>query len=632
MLKKLNSILFLAALLSAPYSFLKGMESQESESQEGYAEEETNPLLFPFKKSKKIESLMERCGRCVLNKLILELPEEIDQQLVPSIVDGDINTGVPQETREMLVNLVNNPQDRAGNRLFHNANSALRVKQLLKLGANYNCRNISEETPLIALLKKFKTYAVIALLENAPKDLDVNCQDCFKTKPLDLASRITNNSTIKRLLLERGAAQTWSEKLGGLGSFSTIFRQGNDDTEEHKVEGLIRFYMAQFLLQDSVNYFYSLDEDDQAKIKQALDMPLSPFGITRFHLAETELDVQKLLLVEANYKKRTKNNENCLHYMIKSGHRQAALKLLGHLSGDEAKDECNVVDCYHMTPLCSAVFLGDTKLVKALVAKGANVDYMYEDKEKDNFVNIFHLMAFHKENREMMELLFSKSTVRFRKNVIMALMASAIEQDNAYMLYKLLPKGFSFDTYLHKNYNLLMHAIVMNRFECAEKIITGKAMIYDENTRQGVPVLMNCVQPNNNGVTPLLLAAACGTPDFVKLFLDNGAKTSDSTQKGLTVLMTATGNIKNPSVITLLLEYGASLTDGIGKEFTNNHGETALHVAARYGNLEAVKLLVAAGADIFAQDNHGNTPDVLAKKKEYLMVVDYLNSIKKLKR
>lgn len=497
MLKNLSIILSLGFFFSIPCSFLNGMESNEPESI-GQSNPKNKPPhksssiqksqaveIFPYKKSNKLESLLERCIRGALNKLHMQFPEQIKQQLTGK-------NGVPEELCIMLGRKISQPQDEAQNTLLHKAGSVVRVKQLLALGIDYNCRNIYDETALMTLLKKLKTNEVIALLENAPQDLDVNCQDCVGEKPLQVASRI-NDSKVKELLIKRGAVQKWSEKLTN--SVSAIFRADTDDIEEQKIESYIRLFMAQeFSLQDSINYFYNIDKMYRKKVKQGINRELSPFGITRLHLAETELDVQKLLFLKADYKKSTKYNENCLHYMIKSGNKKAALKLLEHLSGDDAKTECNLVDHYHMTPLCTAVLSNDTMLVKALVEKGADVDYMYQTENGAIFINVFHVLALHKDNRAMMEFLFSKSNKELQPEIIITLMISAIEYDNAFMLYKLLPQGFDFNTYAYKNYNLLMHALAEKHLVCADKLLTEQALVYDEKTQQVVPVVIDCLQ------------------------------------------------------------------------------------------------------------------------------------------
>lgn len=636
MIKKLKNTLLFIGLFTISYSFLYGMESQESTPlsfSTYYAflnatKSSKESVPFPYKKKEKIETLLSCCERAVLNKLFFESSEEIDLQLRPPVGSGVF---VPEEIRERLTQRMDNlPKDNIGNTLLHKAESSFHVRKLLALGVPYyNARNTCDETPLLALLKKLKIQAAIALLEKAPEDLDVNYPDCYGQRPLVVASQI-NSLTIKNLLIERGAVQNRGQKLKD--SWLDVFRSEEKSLEQQKIDTNILLYLDQTLSQkDSVQFFYGRDKETRNKIEKAISEPLSTSGITRFHLAKTALDVQKLLFLGADYTKKTKNGENCLHYMIKCENTSAAFKLLEILKNDEAKQECNSVDCYHTTPLCTAVLLGDTSLVKALVNKGADVDYLHTSNQDNNFVNIFLFIVTHGENIEMMEFLFSRSLKPIKDDIKMSLFTDAIDQNNAYMLYKLMPQGLTLDTYIVKGHNLLMNAINMHRFKCAEKLIKGQALIYDENTQQVVPVSMDClVPPNSQRVTPFLLAVGHGNYDLVKLLLKRGAKVSDKVQKGLTALMLAAGS-NNPSIITLLLEHGASLVDEEGKELTDKNGKTALHFAAKYNNIEGAKLLVDAGANVLAQDNEGNTPQYIAFLKDNMTLSNYFYEIERLK-
>ncbi len=62
------------------------------------------------------------------------------------------------------------------------------------------------------------------------------------------------------------------------------------------------------------------------------------------------------------------------------------------------------------------------------------------------------------------------------------------------------------------------------------------------------------------------------------------------------------------SLINLLLNHHAE------PDYVNKYGLTASHVAIKNGHLEAVRVLVNNGADIFPKTNTGYTPYALAKK------------------
>jgi len=124
--------------------------------------------------------------------------------------------------------------------------------------------------------------------------------------------------------------------------------------------------------------------------------------------------------------------------------------------------------------------------------------------------------------------------------------------------------------------------------------------------------------PNPAGTTPLMLAAASGKADAVKILLDHGANVdAKDTVNGQTALMFAAA-VNGAPAIKLLAERGAALNlvskvleprtkddkrDGINPNRRHQEGPwlgglAALHFAAREGHFEAIRELVAAGADV----------------------------------
>jgi len=131
---------------------------------------------------------------------------------------------------------------------------------------------------------------------------------------------------------------------------------------------------------------------------------------------------------------------------------------------------------------------------------------------------------------------------------------------------------------------------------------------------------------NDNGTTPLMLAAAAGKADAVKALLDHGAdaNAADKTN-GQTALMFA-AVLNRDAAVKVLAERGAKLDaksnttvvpENRRYENMENRrvrdplsmgGNTALLFAARDGQMEAVKTLVAAGADVNASSDSDNMP------------------------
>lgn len=117
------------------------------------------------------------------------------------------------------------------------------------------------------------------------------------------------------------------------------------------------------------------------------------------------------------------------------------------------------------------------------------------------------------------------------------------------------------------------------------------------------------------GTTPLLRAAKAGDVAAMKLLLAHGANPELPTASGITPLMAAAGNGATSfdtrgrykteeqavQAVTLLLAAGAQVNE------RDNGGQTALHGAAGRGWNELVKTLVASRADVMVKDARGRT-------------------------
>ena len=99
------------------------------------------------------------------------------------------------------------------------------------------------------------------------------------------------------------------------------------------------------------------------------------------------------------------------------------------------------------------------------------------------------------------------------------------------------------------------------------------------------------------GWTPLYFAAQGGYKEIVELLLTKGADVNAKTATGTTPLDQASA-FNHTEIVDLLRKHG-------GK-----YG--SIHNAAGGGDIEAVKEFLAAGADVNAKDDEGNTPLDLA--------------------
>jgi ankyrin repeat protein len=112
---------------------------------------------------------------------------------------------------------------------------------------------------------------------------------------------------------------------------------------------------------------------------------------------------------------------------------------------------------------------------------------------------------------------------------------------------------------------------------------------------------------DDSGVTPLMWAARQNDPDFITLLLGYSADINAQSKNGKTALWYAAG--LKPQATQELLQSGAN------PNLENSDGVTPLMLAAKYGNLTSVNLLLSAGAEVNSVDRCGNTSLHYACKK-----------------
>ncbi len=158
---------------------------------------------------------------------------------------------------------------------------------------------------------------------------------------------------------------------------------------------------------------------------------------------------------------------------------------------------------------------------------------------------------------------------------------------------------------------------------------------------------------NDFGMTPLSQACTNASPDLVHSLLKGGANPNTAIDTGETPLMTCakTGNV---DAVKLLIEFGAAIDAressqnqtalmwaaaerhaDVVKALIDAHadlkaaskqGFTAMHFAARLGDLDTVKLLLASGVDvnILTPGNVGYTPLLVAVMRGQIDLALYL--------
>jgi ankyrin repeat protein len=141
------------------------------------------------------------------------------------------------------------------------------------------------------------------------------------------------------------------------------------------------------------------------------------------------------------------------------------------------------------------------------------------------------------------------------------------------------------------------------------------------------------------GETPVMVAARAGHPQVVELLLTKGANPDAHGSRGQTALMWAVSQ-RHPEVVKVLIAHKADLKarSDVWSEVMAvpphgylpynlkipHGGETALMFAARVGDLDSAKLLVAAGANVNDADAWGISATTLAAHSGFTDLVLFL--------
>ncbi len=126
---------------------------------------------------------------------------------------------------------------------------------------------------------------------------------------------------------------------------------------------------------------------------------------------------------------------------------------------------------------------------------------------------------------------------------------------------------------------------------------------------------------NEEGFSPLGLAAFFGHPEAVKVLLESGADVNlkpPSRFANTAVDAAVAGN--HAEVARILLAAGAD------PNVRSEGNATTLHKAAQHGNLDIVRMLLDHGADPNAIRDGGHTPVDDAREKGHAAVVDLLKA------
>jgi ankyrin len=207
-------------------------------------------------------------------------------------------------------------------------------------------------------------------------------------------------------------------------------------------------------------------------------------------------------------------------------------------------------------------------------------------------------------------------------------LVEAVKRQDRTAIQALLKQGVDINAPQGDGATALHWSVYVDDLVTTDLLIRARANVNSANDLGVTPLFLACSNANaaivekllaaganpntqvtTTGVTALMAAARSGSAETVKALLFRGANVNAAeTAHGQTALMWAAANA-HPKVVRVLIEGGANVTARsrvdhmlvmVGDHVTDFDagGSSALLFAARQGDIETAKLLLAAGANV----------------------------------
>jgi len=310
------------------------------------------------------------------------------------------------------------------------------------------------------------------------------------------------------------------------------------------------------------------------------------------HEAALAGDIEKvkaLLSKGANVNEKDNERGTALHCASEKGHAEVAGLLINRGA------YVNASSWNGMRPLHCAAASGNKETVELLLGKGAYL----EAKERYGRTPLFEAMRSPAPGRkEMVELLVARGAK------VPALHLAAYLADIE-KLKKSLQEGININSQADDGGTALHAAADSGKKDIVEFLIGKGANVDPKDT---------------SAKTPLYYAATHNCEEIMDLLLAKGADVNAKDESGFTLLYYAIWN-ESKDAVKLLMGKGANVNAR-----DNAYGHTPLDFAIWQHDKDIVELIIAGGADVNAEDKQGNTPLYLAAMEGRQDLVELLTA------
>ena len=141
---------------------------------------------------------------------------------------------------------------------------------------------------------------------------------------------------------------------------------------------------------------------------------------------------------------------------------------------------------------------------------------------------------------------------------------------------------------------------------------------YEESRLQNILDIVDPEERDELGQAIIHLAAQYCNPNTLDWMIDSGYDINLEDSRGYTPLFYAV-MINNTTAMAILLKNGAFVNHASGEL-----GRQAIHIAAQYGSLDALKMLLDYGASIDCPDENNHTPIVISSYYSHSEISVYL--------